>query len=621
MSRLERQRNSSGSSDALSGQAEVSETSTNADLRGATYEEGAAMLKPGTDPAEAEAARLKRAQESWEKLFGEKIGGELFALVSKHLSASELSGAAQSGVKAIADAAGGLVKPTEAGAAGGIVDTKAEAEALNKLISALAKDVAASADAWLESEKGQRLAQSISQWVQEHPGWTTGIVVTSAISAAVVAYLQDVDVPELEQTFKLAEGLTASAALDLGKIQNLSIQAAKATLAYQTEGFRGSVTVAHDGEKDVNSVTAKVSGAGALGHALTADGKADAILRDDGSLTLSASGGLDTSLGRQPVRAEAGVSHTQAAGESTSERVTASVRLGEDGTHREYSGTYDRADDTFQLKSTRVLNDGATSLTDTVDRDGDGMVSSGREFSHSPSDGHRLGFREETNALGGGQRFSYSATDLGGPLSLGLSAGTGTLAGLNANVDYKRGDVEAALDLEIKDQVSLLSLSAASKPSDGWSYGANLKMNLSDSRLEELGTSLGWQHPTEFKSFALGYKAKWLEQNPEMQHHFDSSFEYAVGRVSGRLTGSMDLQGRTLMGTRADLLMGYEVNPTWTALAGVGYEGQRNADTHNLDGALSFRTGVQYKKDIAFTVGYTPDREEWRVGIVIPLGR
>ena len=36
-------------------------------------------------------ARLKRAQESWERLFGETIGAELFALVSKHLSASELT--------------------------------------------------------------------------------------------------------------------------------------------------------------------------------------------------------------------------------------------------------------------------------------------------------------------------------------------------------------------------------------------------------------------------------------------------------------------------------------------------------------------------------------------------
>jgi hypothetical protein len=620
MSRLERQRNSSGSGSAAGGQAEVSETSSNADLRSASYEEGAEMLKPGTDPAEAEAARLKRAQESWEKLFGDKIGGELFALVSKHLSASEFSGYAHSGVKAIAEAAGGLVKPSEAGAAGGIVDTKAEAAALNKLIAALAKDVAVSADAWLESEKGQQLAQSMSQWVQEHPGWTTGIVVTSAITAAVVAYLQNVDIPELEQTFKLGDGLTASAALDLGKIQSLSIQAAKATLAYQTEGFQGSVTVAHDGEKDVNSVTAKLSGAGALGHSLTADGKADAIIRDDGSLTLSASGGLESSLGGQPVRAEAGVSQTQQDGTSTSERVTASVRLGEDGANREYSGHFDRVDDTFELRSTRVLNDGATSITETVGRDATGMMSSGRESSHSLSEGHNLAMREESNALGGGQRLSYSGTDLGGPLSFGLSAGTGTLAGMNANLDYNRGDVEAALDLEIKDQISHLSLSAGSKPADGWSYGANAKMNLSDSRFEELGTNLGWQHPTEFKSFALGYKAKWLEQNPEMQHHFDSSFEYAAGRVSGRLTGSMDLQGRTLMGTQADLLMGYQLNPDWTALAGVGYQGQRNADTHHIDGTMSYQSGVQYKKNIAFTVGYTPESEEWRVGIVIPLG-
>ena len=578
------------------------------------------MLKPGADPAQDPATRLKRAQESWEKLFGEKIGAELFALVSKHLSVTELSGYAHSGVAAIADAAGGLIKPTEAGASGGIVDTKAEAEALNKLIAALAKDVAVSADAWLDSEKGQKLAQSISQWVQEHPGWTTGIVVTSAITAAVVAYLQNVDVPELEKKFKLADGLTATAALDLGKIQSLSIQAAKATLAYQTEGFEGSVSLNHDGEKDVNSLTAKVSGAGALGHAVTVDGKADAIIRDDGSLRLSASGGLDSSLGRQPVRAEAGVSQTQQDGTTTSEKVTASVRLGEDGANREFSGYYDRTTDAFELKSIQVLNDGATSQTETIGRDENGGMTTGREFSHSFSDGHSLGLRDESNALGGGQRLSYSAAALSGQLGLGLSAGTGTLAGLNANIDYKHDDITAALDLELNEKASHLSLSAGSKPTDGWSYGGYAKLDLSDARLEELGANLGWRHPTEFKSFALGYKANWLEQNPEMEHHFDSSFEYAVGRVSARLTGSLDLQGRTLMGTSADLLAGYELNPNWTALGGVSYQGQRNADTHHIDGSLTFKSGVQYKKNIGFTVGYTPDSEQWSVGIVIPLG-
>ena len=590
--------------------------STNADLRGASYEEGAAMLQPGTDPAKAKAERLKRAQQSWERLFGEKIGGELFALVSKHLSVNELTGYAQSGVQALAGAAGGLVKPSEGGDL-----SKAEAEAINKLITALAKDVSKSADAWLAGEKGQKLAQALSQWLQENPAWTTGIVVTSAITAAVVAYLQNVDVPELEQTFKLGGGLSASAGLDLGKIQDLSIQAAKATLAYQTEGFEGSVTVAHDSEKDINSVTAKVSGAGAIGHAITVDGKGDAVIRDDGSMALSASGGLDASLGNQPVRAEAGVEHSQNDGETTQDRVTASVRFGEDGSHREYSGYFDRVDNTFQIKSTQVLDNGSASMSETVSRDASGGMLSGREFSQNLSDGQSIGLREESSALGTGQQFSYSSGDLAGPMSMGLSAGTGTLSGLNANIDYKRGDIVAALDLELKEQASSLSLSAGSTPSSGWSYGANAKISITDSRLEQLGANLGWQDPKEFKSFALGYKANWLDQNPEMQHHFDSSFEYAIGRVSARLTGSMDLQGRSLMGTRADLLMGYEINPTWTALGGVAYEGQRNADTHNLDGSLTFQTGVQYKKDIAFTVGYTPDNEQWSLGIVIPLGR
>ena len=136
MSSLERQRNTSGSEAAVASQAEIGQASSNADLRGASYEEGAAMLKPGADPAADKAARLKRARESWERLFGETIGAELFALVSKHLSASELTGYAHSAVEALAGATEGLVKPGDSGM------SKDEAEATNKLLAALSKDVA-----------------------------------------------------------------------------------------------------------------------------------------------------------------------------------------------------------------------------------------------------------------------------------------------------------------------------------------------------------------------------------------------------------------------------------------------------------------------------------------------
>ncbi len=576
------------------------------------------MLQPCPDPAQDRAERARRAQESLEQLFGEAIGGELFALVTKHLSAAQLTGYAHSGVQALADAAGQLVKPGPEGG-GGL--SAADAEAINQMMSALSADIAKSADAWLDSEKGQQLAASISQWLQENPGWTTGIVITSAISAAVIAYLQNADIPVLERTFRLGGGFTGSGSVDLGSLQEISIRAAKAALAYQSENFAGSVSVNHDGETGVNTVAAQVSASGALGKSVSVEGKGDALVSDDGTMRLSASGALNTNAGGQPLRAEAGISQDQQDGAVTRERVTARVRHGNESEYRVYSGHYDRLDESFQLQTEQVFNGGDTTLTEKVTGDGAGGVTSSRDLSHLIAPGQTLSLEEEASALGTGERVSYRAEDLGGPLSLGFSAGTGTLAGFNGNMAYQKGDLEAALDLEIQDQVSRLTLSASSKPDYGWSYGGDAIVNLSESRLEELGAHLGWKHPKEFKSFALNYRAKWLDQNPEMQHHFDSTFEYAVGRVSARLSGSMDLQGRSLTGTRADLLMGYELNPTWTALGGVSYAGQRNSETHNLDGSLTYKTGVQYKKDVAFTVGYTPDREEWSLGVVIPLGR
>jgi len=615
MSQFERQTAPSGS--ASTSAVDVSSGTNRSELRGSSYEEGAAKLKP----EEVEADRVKKAQASWEKLFGEKIGGELFALVREHLSVADLTQHAQSGIEAMAKASGSLASPTEAGAAGGIMDTKAEADAVNKLVAALAADAAKSAQEWLQSDKGQALATSISQWIEEHPGWTTTIIATSAISAAVAAYLSNMDVPELEKTFKLGGGWSAGAMVDFGKIQSMSLEAAKATLSYQTKGLEGTVIVAHDGEKDVNSVTAKLSASGLTVGQTTAEAKGDVVVSDDGTLTLSASGGLERDFGDNRLEVEGGVSQRRTADATTSDRVHGRVRFGDESEYREFSGHYDRATDTFLMSQKRAVNGGKTSLTDSVERDADGVTTSGREFEHNFGAGHSLSALDQESSLGTGQRLSYEASELAPGLGMGLAVGTGTLSGVNANLNYKRADLTAALDLEMKDELSRLSLSAASKPTEGWSYGADLKWNFTDSRLEELGANLGWRHPTEFKSFALGYKASWLEQNPDMQHHFDASFEYAVGRVSARVTGSMDLHGRTLHGTQADVLMGYKLNSNWTALGGVGYQGQRNADTHHLDGDLTYRAGAQYKNNVGFTVGYTPEQDAWMVGITIPLGR
>lgn len=75
-------------------------------------------------------------------------------------------------------------------------------------------------------------------------------VVAAAIAAAAVAYLANVDMPEIAKKIDLAKGLTAEGKLDIGKVQKLTVQQAKLALNHTSTHFSAGVSGAYAGEGD-----------------------------------------------------------------------------------------------------------------------------------------------------------------------------------------------------------------------------------------------------------------------------------------------------------------------------------------------------------------------------------
>ena len=302
-------------------------------------------------------------------------------------------------------------------------------------------------------------------------------------------------------------------------------------------------------------------------------------------------------------------------------RVEAHISLGSEGESRRVEGTYDADSDVFTFALDHTTLGGAMTRSDRMTWDAEGQASTATATDLLLGGGRTLGITEETTREGEGQEVRLGAEDaLTTGLDLSLTAGRGTLAGLAAHADYGRGALKADLDLLMNDDSSSLAVGAEVAREDGWHGRGDLTLNLSEERIQEMSARLGWRDAEQFRSFALGYKAEWVAGNPEMAHRFDATFEYALGRVSARLSGNLELSATTVEGGRVDLLAGYRLDRDWMLLGGVGYAGERLTDTHSLAGAATVRTGVQYKR-VGLTVGYTPERGAWSLGIVIPLGR
>lgn len=568
--------------------------------------------------------RLAKAKADWEKAFGAWIGGKLFELVHEHVNYEALLGYAKDGTTAMVGASSSLASPTGKGELGGLMDEKAEADAVNKFATALAEAFKPIVDKWLEGEGGKKVLGAIGGWVEGHPRAVAAIVGTAAIGAAVGAYLANMEIPEFEKTFDLGKsGWSVGIGGKFGTLQNLAVHAASLSIGYKTKGFSFSVKGDHkegkDGEDATQTITLGVEGSRELGRLGTLNGKGELVVNNSGEGTLK----LDSGLERDAFKLGVGVSgDTESEGGPITE-LRGNLVFGEKGSQRTFSGKYNPTDGSFSLGLGGDF--GGVSYKETYGQDGEGVPSLARSLSYKGEDSTlKLGHQQGPEGDSG--EFKYTREDLGLSgldLSAGMKAGSGDPS-LDLGLSYSRARLKAALDLEMKNQVTTLGGSVSGSTSSGFEGSASAHYDLSASRLADLSVKLGFKDPEEFRGFMLDYKTQWESDHAEFRHEFGAMFEHAVGKVSGRMQGRLKLLGGDVMSHDTSLMMGYQLSENWTLLGGVGYEQSRTLPGTDFNGGMKYSAGVQFK-DVGIAATVMPDgpggKPQWGVGVVIPLGR
>ncbi len=157
---------------------------------------------------------------------------------------------------------------------------KSQVELLGTMLSEQAKK---DAETLASSDAAKAFRERLLTITNEQPG----IVIAAAIAAAAVAYLTNVDVPEISKKIDILKGLTGEGKLDIGKIQQLTVQQASAALKYSSTHFSAGISGAYAGEGDKQ---------GASGGANVAFGEKE--IQFKGSLKLNPDGTVKVDLGQ-----------------------------------------------------------------------------------------------------------------------------------------------------------------------------------------------------------------------------------------------------------------------------------------------------------------------------------
>lgn len=595
--------------------------------------------------AEAKAADEQReaaAKADWESLLGKTLGDKLFGLIKENVDPASLTKYAEQGTSAIAKEIGKLGDKA-------FKDDKAQAEALNGILAALAPELKKLADKWIEGPQGQKILTAISNWTEEHPKTVTAILGTAIIGAAVAAYVSNMDPPALEKTFKLGRGFRAGGSIDLGPIQKLAIQAASLTVAYEAEGLSasltGKVTKGADG-KTTTTVEGQAKGTvgpatlDAKGSVSTTDGKSTSsveagveaqmgkdtkgtargtfTMNPDGTSLLKVDSGLTTKIDGRDASFGAGLQQKQGGGQDGRE-VTGRFKLGDDKKSVSADGTWNPDTRAFSLSLSRTELDGRLRETTTTARDGQGQRTSSHSLDYDVDDKQSFGHTHTDGPQGATDQFRYKNTGLdGGRLGVNASGSMGAQKGFGLGVTFTEGDFKAALDYELKEGINRLGASASYSNSDGYTAGMDLKANLDAGRFDHFGFNLGWKDPKQFRSLMLKYDAEWDAQHPGYKHALDLTAETVLGGVETRLGAKVGWDATGKSSADVNLMGAKPLNTDWRALGGVGYRGEDKDG--RFKGSMYLQAGVQYK-DVPIVLTFDPGEKKVMLGVTIPFGR
>lgn len=234
------------------------------DLRGLGYDDQQRLLQPvegeqvpeGPSPEEEEQ-KAKQRQSNFEaelkaqydKQFGSKIGGKLYELVTDNLGPDALMKYAKQGVEA------GLK------AISGLADTEEAKAKLKEVWEPQTKELAAQIIDG--NPAAQKILAGLSNFMREHPYGLLALALATAVAAGMKVYSDNIDLPELKGMVPLGKNVKAGASIDLGRIQELTVQSLHGYLEVHTSKFQMKLDVGHtageNGEADQLGVDADAS--------------------------------------------------------------------------------------------------------------------------------------------------------------------------------------------------------------------------------------------------------------------------------------------------------------------------------------------------------------------------
>ena len=621
---------------------------------------------------ELEAAR----SEDWKSLLGDKIGGKAADAIIDNVNEAKLTEYGQKALKSALDKVPDLVE--KLGLDGG------GTAAVQKLAAALAEDGVKIAEEWLKSPDGQELFIEISNWVDENPGWILAAAIIAAAGGAAYAVASDMEIPELEQDFKLGKHVTGTAGVQLGSLQNIALEAAKLNLDYINGKFTASAGAEYekgkDGEDDKLSAQAQMRYGSKESFVLT-KGKID----PDGNLII----GLNAALKKGAFTGKMGVESNE---KDDTKTATIDAKIGDKDAFVGAKGKVVEKDDHIiietsadfkkgllsgQLAHTQNSGTGAEKTSaemkygdkDTYGRlygsqgkqDGASSTTWGAEGAYKVDDNHALtaGYEnkdgEHTSKFGHtytdenyeiGQTTSYSSEegysqgldakykqdkyDLG--LSLNDKGMDGSIDAFQADFGFKHDAWKTTLGIGKTLDSGTTGKASLDYKKDGWTGYAGIENDFSTSDIDKLSLGLGFRDPDKFKAFSIDFSRQ--TKNASTDTELKGMFESQLGKYMLRGTGSATLmQGRNEGGGftgendhkfSAGLHAGRFIDDAqkWAVIAGARYQydSRMGGDMGGSQHSFIPEVGIQYKK-IPVMIGYDTQNKAVTVGISIPFGR
>jgi len=568
-----------------------------------------AAAKDGGDQASEEAK--KKAEEAkkerdaaitakWQGLLGDWLGGEMAKVVLENCSLEAFNGYVQDGLKAGGDAISDLLKDQTKPA-----DAK-QAEGVKKFGDAVGGLILPQVDKWMSSPEAQKILGKISSWVQGNPKEVMLIVGAALIGGAIAAYVANPSL-DIGTSLKLGGDWKAKINVDMGKLREIAYGGA--TLAVQNKSskieFKHKVEE-KDGEKkqsaELGASTEQKFGDGSLFK-----GSSNVVIAED-KVTVKLNGALTTEIAGKKVTFDG-------AYENNDGPIKGKIKIGDGGEYREIEGVKQGDNVTFSTK--QVFAGGSLEQKTTSN------TATGKDGNQTTATAN-VGKGQTVTMSGGteGNKVGYANNDVAGS-GIGINASAGSNAEgqteLKAGAKYDNGTLKAALDATMLDGKASMGASVGVSTKEGYKFDASLKLD--ETRMTELALKMGYRNPDEFKTFLIGYKKSWSEENKDYADHFDVLLEYSIGKWYARASGGVDIMGNQIKKTNIDLGLGYQMNKDWMLIGGMQANGAMNqANNNSLDMSYKPYLGAQYK-GVGVAAYYDSGSKGGGIMLTIPFGR